>query len=113
MYLLLLRTQMRTRLQKTIAIDRTKIKKALIISAVAGNVDGQPLSFKLHELFAREGATSNAPLVESNIVGACEVQRNDFLYKALRSIQYDCIRMFPSVPFVTQKRSVSSSTSYL
>lgn len=60
------------------AIERANMKRAFKISSVAGKVEGQPL-FKLQELLARDGATSNAPLVESNIVGACVSQRYLFL----------------------------------
>lgn len=66
-------------------MDKANIKKAFSISSVAGNVDGQPLPLGQHELLAREGATSNAPLVESNIVGACDKQRTLLLNKAFRS----------------------------
>lgn len=46
------------------------MKNALMISAGAGNVEGQPLPFSQQELLDKDGATSSAPLVESNIVGA-------------------------------------------
>lgn len=76
---------MSTRLLKTIAIDIVKMKKAFSMSSVAGKVDGQPLPLRPHELLDRDGATNNAPLVESNIVGACFQQRNVLLNKAFRS----------------------------
>lgn len=70
MYLLLFNTQMRTKFPKTIDIERANMKNAFNMSAGAGNVEGQPLPFSQQELFDKDGATSSAPLVESNIVGA-------------------------------------------
>lgn len=67
-YLLLFKTQIKIKLQKTIAIDNANMKNALIISPGAGKDDGQPLPFIQHELLASEGATSIVPLVESNII---------------------------------------------
>lgn len=67
------------------AIAKANMKKAFIISAAAGNVDGQPFPFSQHELLCKDGAISNAPLVESNIVGACTQQRTLLLNKAFRS----------------------------
>lgn len=72
MYLRLFSTQIRTKFPNTIDIDSARMKKAFSISAGAGNVVGQPLPFNQQELLDREGATSNAPLVESNIVGHCK-----------------------------------------
>lgn len=60
------------------------MNKAFTMSPGAGRVEGQPLPFIQHELFDREGATSNAPFVESNIVGACKLQRALLLNKAFR-----------------------------
>lgn len=51
-------------------MERANMKNALMISAGAGNVEGQPLPFSQQELLDKDGATSSAPLVESNIVGA-------------------------------------------
>lgn len=62
---------MSTRLAKTIPMDKVNMNRAFRISVGAGNVEGQALPFSQHELLERDGATSNAPLVESNIVGAC------------------------------------------
>lgn len=70
MYLRLLRTQIRTKLPKTIDIERANMKNALRMSAGAGKVDGQPLPLSQQELLDSDGAISSAPLVESNIVGA-------------------------------------------
>lgn len=70
MYLRLFKTQIRTKFPKTIDIDSANMKKAFRISAGAGNVEGQPLPFSQQELLESDGATSSAPLVESNIVGA-------------------------------------------
>lgn len=44
------------------------MKNALIISPGAGKEEGQPLPLTQHELLDRAGATSIAPLVESNII---------------------------------------------
>lgn len=85
MYLRLFKTQIRTRLQNTIAIDKANMKNAFNMSAGAGNVEGQLLPFIQQELLERCGAISNAPLVESNIVGACTQQRTLLLNKAFRS----------------------------
>lgn len=84
MYLLLFKTQIKTKLQKTIAIDKANMKKALMMSAGAGNVLGQPFPLAQQELLERCGAISKAPLVESNIVGACTQQRTLLLNKAFR-----------------------------
>lgn len=85
-YLRLLSTQINTRLPKTMAIDSANIKKAFSMSSVAGKVVGQPFPFGQHELLDRDGATSNAPLVESNIVGACDYKQRFFLLnKSFRS----------------------------
>lgn len=67
MYLRLFSTQINTKFPNTIDIDSTKIKNAFRISAGAGKVVGQPFPFNQHELLDKKGATSNAPLVESNI----------------------------------------------
>lgn len=71
MYLLLFNTQIRIKFPNTIAIESAKMKNAFKISAGAGKVDGQPLPLSQQELFANEGATNRAPLVESNILGDC------------------------------------------
>lgn len=71
MYLRLFSTQISTKFPNTIDMDSAKMKNAFSISAGPGNVVGQPLPFNQQELLDREGATSNAPLVESNIVGHC------------------------------------------
>lgn len=85
MYLRLLSTQISTKLLNTMAIDIVKMKNAFNISSVAGKVEGQPLLLSPHELLDKEGATNNAPLVESNIVVACDEQRNVLLNQAFRS----------------------------
>lgn len=92
-YLLLFRTQIRTKLPKTIDIDSANMKNAFNISAGAGNVEGQPLPFSQQELLDKDGATSSAPLVESNIVGACR-QRTFLLNKAFRSYDVHCLQTF-------------------
>lgn len=69
------------------------MKNAFNMSAGAGNVEGQPLPFSQQELFDKDGATSSAPLVESNIVGAWR-QRKLLLNKAFRSSDVHCIQTF-------------------
>lgn len=66
-------------------MDRANMKNAFTMSAGAGNDDGHPLLLSQQELFDKDGATSNAPFVESNIVGACERQRSTLLYNTSRS----------------------------
>lgn len=85
MYLLLFRTHIKIKLQKTMAIANANMKKAFNISDAAGNVDGQPFPFNQQELLCNDGAISNAPFVESNIIGACTQQRTLLLNKAFRS----------------------------
>lgn len=53
MYLLLFKTQIKTKLQKTIAIDKANMKKALMMASGAGNVLGQPLPLAQQELLER------------------------------------------------------------
>lgn len=76
---------MSTRFANTMPIDSANMKNALTMSTGAGKVVGQPFPLNQQELLIRDGATSNAPLVESNIVGACSQQRTILLNKAFRS----------------------------
>lgn len=66
---------MSTKLHKTIAADKANMKNAFSISVGAGKDDGQPFPFNQHDELERDGATSTAPFVESNIVDRRKHQR--------------------------------------